>query len=90
MNSTNLVLSFNGKAIDFTDGLCETDEEGEKDGVWFMYVRYLLTVPVFNNLITWSGKSFFLELVIFGCYEKGLFRKLCFAFNGKVFSAVLK
>jgi hypothetical protein len=33
MNSTNLFLSFNGKAIDFTDGICETDEEGKKDGV---------------------------------------------------------
>jgi len=33
MNSTNLVLSFNGKAIDFTDGIFETDEEGKKDGV---------------------------------------------------------
>jgi len=26
-------LSFNGKAIDFTNGICETDEEGKKDGV---------------------------------------------------------
>jgi hypothetical protein len=33
MNSTNLFLSFNGKAIDFTKGICETDEEGKKDGV---------------------------------------------------------
>jgi hypothetical protein len=33
MNSTNLVLSFNGKRIDFTDGICETDEEGKEDGV---------------------------------------------------------
>jgi hypothetical protein len=33
MNSTNLVLSFNGKAIDFMDGICEIDEEGKKDGV---------------------------------------------------------
>jgi hypothetical protein len=33
MNSTNLVLSSNGKAIDFTDGICETDEEGKKDSV---------------------------------------------------------
>jgi hypothetical protein len=33
MNSTNWFLSFNGKAIDFTDGICETDEEGKKDGV---------------------------------------------------------
>jgi hypothetical protein len=38
-----------------------------------MHVRYLLTVPVFNNLITWSGKSFSFELVIFGWYEKGVF-----------------
>ncbi len=44
----------------------------------------------FNNLIAWSGKILFLELVIIGCYEKGLFRKLYFVFNGKVFSAVLK
>ncbi len=51
---------------------------------------YLLTVPGFNNLITWSGKGFFLELVIFGCYEKGLFGKLFFAFDGEVFSAALK
>jgi hypothetical protein len=90
MNATNSVWSFNGKPIDFRDGICETDEEGKKDGVWFMYVRYSLSVPVFNNLITWSGKSFFFELVIFGCYEKGLFRKLYFAFSGKVFSAALK
>jgi hypothetical protein len=33
MNSTNLFLSFNGKAINFTDGICEIDEEGKKDGV---------------------------------------------------------
>jgi hypothetical protein len=33
MNSTNLVLSFNGKAIDFTDGICETDEDAKKGGV---------------------------------------------------------
>jgi hypothetical protein len=33
MNSTNLFLSFNGKAIDFRDGICETDEEGKKDRV---------------------------------------------------------
>jgi hypothetical protein len=90
MNSTSWFLSFNGKAIDFSKGICETDEEGKKDCMWFINVRYLLTVPISNNLITWSGKSFFLELVIFGCYKKGLFRKLHFGFNGKVFSAVLK
>ncbi len=73
MNLTNLFLSFNWKAIDFTNGICETDEEGKKDGVQFMYVRYLLTVPFFNNLITWSGQSFFFELVIFDSYEKGFF-----------------
>jgi hypothetical protein len=33
MNSPNLVLRCNGKAIDFTDGICETDEEGKKVGV---------------------------------------------------------
>jgi hypothetical protein len=33
MNSTNLFLNFDGKPIDFTDGICETDEEGKKDGV---------------------------------------------------------
>jgi len=33
MNSTNLVFGFNGKAVNFTDGICETDEEGKKDGV---------------------------------------------------------
>jgi hypothetical protein len=33
MNLTNLFLSFNWKAIDFTNGICETDEEGKKDGV---------------------------------------------------------
>jgi hypothetical protein len=33
MNSANLFLSFNGEAIDFTSGICETDEEGKKDGV---------------------------------------------------------
>ncbi len=33
MNSTNLVLSFNGKAIDFTDEVPETDEEGKKVGL---------------------------------------------------------
>jgi len=75
MNSTNLFLSFDGKAIDVTKGICETDEEGKKDGVKFMYIRYLLTVPVFNNLITWFRKIFVLELVIFVCYEQGLFRK---------------
>jgi hypothetical protein len=33
INSANLVLSFNGKAIDFTKEICETDEEGKKDSV---------------------------------------------------------
>jgi hypothetical protein len=33
MNSTNLVLSFNWKAIDFTNGIRETDGEEQKDGV---------------------------------------------------------
>jgi hypothetical protein len=33
MNSTNLFLTFNGKAIDFPDGICEIDEEAKKDGV---------------------------------------------------------
>jgi hypothetical protein len=33
MNSTNLVLILNGKAIDFMDGICEIDEEGKKDVV---------------------------------------------------------
>jgi hypothetical protein len=33
MNSTNLFLSFKGKAIDFTKGICETDKEEKKDGV---------------------------------------------------------
>jgi hypothetical protein len=33
MNLRNWVFSFNGKGIDFTDGICETDEEGKKDGV---------------------------------------------------------
>ncbi len=33
MNSTKLVLSLDGKAIDFMDGICESDEEGKKDGV---------------------------------------------------------
>jgi len=33
MNSTKWVLSFNGKAIDFADGICEADEEGKKGGV---------------------------------------------------------
>jgi hypothetical protein len=33
MNSTNFVLSCNGKAIDFRDGICEIDEEVKKDGV---------------------------------------------------------
>jgi len=33
MNSTNLFLSFNGKAIDFPDGIWEIVEEGKKDGV---------------------------------------------------------
>ncbi len=73
MNSTNPVLSFNGKAMDFTDGICETDEAGKKDGVLFVYIRYLLSVPVFNNLITLSGKRFFSELVIFESYGKGFF-----------------
>jgi hypothetical protein len=73
MKSTNLLLSFNGKPIDFTDGICETDEGGKKDRVKFMHVMYLLTVPVFNNLITCSAKSVFFELVIFGSYGKGFF-----------------
>jgi hypothetical protein len=33
MNSTNLLLSFKGMAIDFTGGIFEIDEEGKKDGV---------------------------------------------------------
>ncbi len=33
INSTNLVLSFNWKAIDFTEGIREIDEEGKKDSV---------------------------------------------------------
>jgi hypothetical protein len=33
MDSTNLVLSFNGNAIDFANRIYETDEEGKKDGV---------------------------------------------------------
>jgi len=33
INSTNLVLSFNGKAIDFTEGIRETDEERKKVSV---------------------------------------------------------
>jgi hypothetical protein len=33
MNSTNSVLRFNGTAIDFTDGIGETDGEGKKGGV---------------------------------------------------------
>jgi hypothetical protein len=33
MNPTNVFLSFNEKAIDFTNGICETDEEGKKDGM---------------------------------------------------------
>jgi len=33
MNSTNFVLSFDGIAIDFTDGIRETDEEGKKGGM---------------------------------------------------------
>ncbi len=34
MNPKNLIFSFNGKAIDFTDGIREIDEEGRKDGVY--------------------------------------------------------
>jgi len=33
MNSTNFVLSFDWKAIDFMDGICETGEERKKDAV---------------------------------------------------------
>jgi hypothetical protein len=33
MNPTNSVLIVNGKAIEFTDGICEIDEERKKDGV---------------------------------------------------------
>jgi hypothetical protein len=33
MNSTSLVLNFNENAIGFTDGICETDEEGKKGDV---------------------------------------------------------
>ncbi len=61
------------KAIDFTDGICETDEEGRKDGVKFVHVRYFLSVPVFNSLVTWSAKSFFFELVILGLMKNGFF-----------------
>jgi hypothetical protein len=48
-----------------------------------MYLRYLLAVPFFNSLISWSRKSFFFELVIFGSYGKGLFQKLWLALNEK-------
>ncbi len=34
------VLSLNGKPIDFTDRICEADEEGKKDGVQSMYCIY--------------------------------------------------
>jgi hypothetical protein len=33
MNSRNLFVTFNGKAIEFRNGIGETDEEGKKDGV---------------------------------------------------------
>jgi hypothetical protein len=33
MNATNLFLIVNGNAIDFTNRIRETDEEGKKDDV---------------------------------------------------------
>jgi len=33
INSANFVVNFNGKSIDFRDGIFETDEERKKEGV---------------------------------------------------------
>jgi hypothetical protein len=88
--SGNFRVSFNCKRMDFTDSLFETDDERKKDRVEFMYVRYLLTVRVLNKLITWSGKSFSWELVIFGSYAKVFSLNLYSALTDKVFIAALK
>ena len=59
--------------MDFTDGICETDQkERKKDRMQFIHVRYLLTVAGFNCLSTWRGEIFSFELVIFGSYGMDL------------------
>jgi hypothetical protein len=40
MNWKIAFLNLNWKPIGFKDGICDRDEEGKKDCVQFMYVRF--------------------------------------------------